>query len=59
VRPLPIPHQHDWRKLEVGLLNFNNDKDDEILQYSEMECNCVRKITEELFRRYSISVKVQ
>jgi hypothetical protein len=24
-----------------------------ILQYSEMECNCVRKITEGLFRKYS------
>ena len=25
-----------------------------ILQYSEMEYNCVRKITEELFRKYSM-----
>jgi hypothetical protein len=24
-----------------------------ILQYSEMECNCVRKIPEGLFRKYS------
>jgi hypothetical protein len=24
-----------------------------ILQYSEMECNCVRKITEGLFKKYS------
>jgi len=24
-----------------------------ILQYSEMECNCARKITERLFREYS------
>jgi len=38
-------------------MNFNKGKDDEgvfkILQYSEMECNCVRKITEGLFRKYS------
>ena len=31
------------------LINFNKGEDDEgvfkILQYSEMECNCVRKIT--------------
>jgi hypothetical protein len=33
-----------------------------ILQYSEMECNFVRKITEGLFRKYStfsISIRVQ
>ena len=32
------------------LINFNKGEDDEgvfeILQYSEMECNCVKKITE-------------
>jgi len=43
--------------MEVCLINFNKDKDDEgclkILQYSEMEYNCVRKITEGLFRKYS------
>jgi hypothetical protein len=57
VRPLPIPHIHYWRKMEACLINFNKGKDDEgclnILQYSEMECNCVRKITEGLFRKYS------
>jgi hypothetical protein len=51
VRPLPISYLHDWRKKEVGLINFNI----QYLQYSEMECNCVRKITEGLFRKYKIS----
>jgi len=58
VRPLPIPHLHDWRKMEVCLINFNKGKDDEgclkfchILKRSQ--CNCVRKITEGLFRKYS------
>jgi hypothetical protein len=55
--PLPIFHLHDWRKMEVCLVNFNKGEDDErwfeILKYSEMECNCVRKITEWLFRKYS------
>jgi hypothetical protein len=36
--------------MEVCLINFNKGEDDEgvfeILQYSEMECNCVKKITE-------------
>jgi len=27
VRPLPIPHLHDWRKMEVCLINFNKGKD--------------------------------
>ena len=27
-RPLPIPHHHDWRKMEVCLINFNKDEDD-------------------------------
>jgi len=57
-RPLPIPHLHDWKKMEVCLINFNKGNDDEgvytILQYFEMECNCVRKITEGLFRKYSM-----
>jgi hypothetical protein len=57
VRPLPIPHLHDWRNMEVCLINFNKGKDDEgvfkILQYSEMESNCVRKTSEGLFRKYS------
>jgi hypothetical protein len=57
VRPLPIPHLHDWRKMEVCLINFNKGEDDEgCLKFcnSEIECNCVRKITEGLFRKYSI-----
>jgi hypothetical protein len=29
VRPLPIPHLHDWRKMEVCLINFNKDESDE------------------------------
>ena len=57
VRPLPIPHLHDWRKMEVCLINFNKGEDDEvfkIMQYSEIECNYVRKITEGLLRKYSM-----
>jgi hypothetical protein len=27
VRPLPIPHLHDWRKMEVCLINFNKGED--------------------------------
>jgi len=57
VRPLPIPHFNDWRKITVCLINLNKGKDDrgvfKILQYSEMECNCVRKITEGLLRTHS------
>ena len=40
MRPLPIPHLHDWRKMEVCLININKGKDDEvfkILLYSEMK----------------------
>ena len=67
VRPLPIPQLHHWKKMEVCLINFNKGEDGEVFknpQYSEMECNCVRKITKGLFRKYnlyceSISVKVQ
>jgi hypothetical protein len=29
VRPLPIPHIHNWMKMEVCLINFNKGKDDE------------------------------
>jgi hypothetical protein len=29
VRLLPIPHLHDWRKMEVCLINFNKGEDDE------------------------------
>jgi hypothetical protein len=56
MRPLPIPHLHDWRKMEVCLSNLNKGKDDEgylkscnILKWSAT----VRKITEELLRKYS------
>jgi hypothetical protein len=63
VRPLPIPHLHDWRKMEVCLIYFNKGEDGEVfknLQYSEMEW----KINEGLFRKYnlrydSITMKVQ
>ena len=52
--------------MEVCLINLNKrdgDGEFKILQYSEMECNCVTKITEVLFRKYvvrydNISVKV-
>ena len=29
VRPLPIPHLHNWRNMEVCLINFNKGEDDE------------------------------
>ena len=29
VRPLPIPHLHNWGEMEVCLINFNKDEDDE------------------------------
>jgi hypothetical protein len=29
VRPLPIPHRHDWRKTEACLIIFNTGKADE------------------------------
>jgi len=29
VRPLPIPHLHDWRKMEVCLIDLNKGGDDE------------------------------
>jgi len=54
VRPLPIPHVHDWGKIEVWLINFNKGEDDEmclkfcnILKWSA-EMKCVRKIIEGL-----------
>jgi hypothetical protein len=56
MRPLPIPHLHDWRKMEVCLNNLNKGKDDEGCLKS---CNIlkwtatVRKITEGLLRKYS------
>jgi hypothetical protein len=30
VRPLPILHLHDWRKMEVCLINFDKGEDDEV-----------------------------
>jgi len=27
--PLPIPNLHDWRKMEVCLIDFNKGEDDE------------------------------
>ena len=27
MRPLPLPHLHDWRKVEVCLINFNKGED--------------------------------
>ena len=56
VRPFLIPHLHDWRKMEVCLINCTTGDWWElfkIVQYLVMECNCVRKITEGLFRKYS------
>ena len=39
VRPLPIPHLLDWRKMEVCLINFNKGEDDEgCLQF----CNILK-----------------
>ena len=41
MRPLPIPHLHDWRKVEMCLINLIMAKMMgvfKILQYSEMEC---------------------
>jgi len=29
MRPLPIPHLHDWRKMEVCLIDFSKGEDDE------------------------------
>jgi hypothetical protein len=56
VRPFLIPHLHDWRKMEVCLINSTTGDWWElfrIVQYLVMEYNCVRKITEGLFRKYS------
>jgi hypothetical protein len=57
VRPLPISHLHDWRKMEVCLINFNKGKDDEgclkFYNILKMECHSVRKTTEGVFRNYS------
>ena len=56
VRPFLIPHLLDWRKMEVCLINCNTGDWWElfkIVQYLVMECNCVMKITEGLFRKYS------
>ena len=57
VRPLPTPLLHDWRQMEVCLINLNKGEDDKgclkfcnILKWS---ATCGRKITEGLFRKYS------
>jgi hypothetical protein len=45
VRPLPIPHLHDWRKMEVFLIYFNKGEDGEVfknLQYSEYISKLIR-----------------
>ena len=52
MRPLPIPHLHDWRNMEVCLINFNKGKDDEgCLKF----CNILKwsATTEGLFKKYS------
>jgi len=41
--------------MEECLINFNKGEDEEcfkILQYSEMQSNCVKKFTEGFFRKY-------
>ena len=56
MRPFLIPHLHDRRKMEVCLINYNTGDWWElfkIVQYLEMECNCVRIITEGFLRKYS------
>ena len=57
MRPLPNPHLHEWRKIELCLINFNKGEDDEgclkfcnILKWS---AKCIRKATEGLFIKYS------
>jgi hypothetical protein len=57
VRPLPIPHLHVWRKMEVCLINMNKGEGDEgclkfcnILKWSLKLC---KEITVGLFRKYS------
>ena len=67
VRPLTIPHHHDWRKIEVCLINFNKGEDDDgcltfcnILKWSATAKGKLLKGCLESTLRYdSISVKVQ
>ena len=67
MRPLPIPHLHDWRKLEVCLINFNKGEDDDgflkfynILKWSAtLKGKLVKGCLESTVRCDSISVKVQ
>jgi hypothetical protein len=40
VRPLPIPHLHYWRKMEVCLINLNKGEDDDIKNKSLITEQC-------------------
>jgi hypothetical protein len=42
VRPLPIPHLHDWRKMEVCLIDLNKGGDDEGFSNSAIFWNGVQ-----------------
>ena len=67
VRPLPIPSFHDWRKMEVCLINFNKGEDDvwclkfcNILKWSATVYEkLLKRCLESIVRYDSISVKVQ
>jgi hypothetical protein len=67
VRPLPIPHLHDWRKMEVFLINFNKGEDDvgclkflNIMKWSgTVYGKLLKRCLESIVRYDSISVKVQ
>ncbi len=43
----------DWKCVQSISIKAKMNGVFKILQYSEMECNCVRKITEGVFRKYS------
>ena len=67
VRPIPIPHLHDWRKIEVCLTNFNKGEDDDgclkfcnILKWSAtVEGKLLKGCLESTVRYDSISVEIQ
>jgi hypothetical protein len=67
VRPLPIPHLHDWRKMDECLINFNKGEDDEgclkfcnILKWSATLLGKLLKGCLEITLLYdSITMKVQ
>ena len=67
VRPLPIPHLQDWRKMEVCLINFNKGEDDEgylkfcnILKWSAtVQGKLLKGCLESTVCYNSTSVKVQ